>query len=69
MGTTNSKKVDNAGEVNNIIQIKSTDDIRIILIILTSLVGASLLYQVWKDYRRGFKKRIIYKSTPMLSQA
>lgn len=61
MGTTNSKKVDNAGEIVNTIIINPEDirseNIELILIILTIEVGLSFIYQIYKDYRRGLKKK------------
>lgn len=67
MGTTNSKKVDNAGEVVNTIIINPEDikseNIELTLIILTIEVGVSLLYQIYKDYRRGLKKRYANNSS------
>lgn len=61
MGTTNSKKVDNAGQIVSTIIVNPEDikaeNIELTLIVLTLLVGLSLCYQLYKDYRRGLKKR------------
>ena len=65
MGTTNSKKIDASGEVNNIIQVSPDSPVsieagrlEILLVIQISLVAASLIYQFYKDHRRGWTKRM-----------
>jgi hypothetical protein len=61
MGNTKSTSKDNAGEVNNVVKINdpspSTQLVEALLLIQTILVAVSLVYQVYKDHRRGWKKR------------
>lgn len=62
MGHTESKKVENTGEVVNTIimnpeDINSAADLKLLLTILTSITGLSLAYQLYKDYRRSIKKK------------
>lgn len=66
MGTTNTKQLDNNGEVNNVITIapESPVDVvagrlEIIMIVQTTLVAISLIMQCYKDYQRGLKKKYL----------
>ena len=68
MGGTTSKTTDNNGEVNNIIKISPSDDtisrMEIMLVILTSLAAFSVLYQLYKDHKRGITKRVLRDAPP-----
>lgn len=61
MGNTETKKVESSGEVVNSIILNPIDinstKLELLLTILTSLVGISLAYQIYKDYRRSIKKK------------
>lgn len=61
MGNTETKKIESSGEVVNSIILNPVDinstDLELLLTILTSLVGISFAYQLYKDYRRSIKKK------------
>lgn len=61
MGNTETKKVESSGEVVNTIIMNPIDinssKMEMLLTILTSVVIISLVYQVYKDYRRALKKK------------
>lgn len=61
MGNTETKKVESSGEVVNTIIMNPIDinssKMEMLLTILTSVVIISLVYQVYKDYRRSLKKK------------
>lgn len=71
MGGGQTKQVDNTGEVINSVIVNPVDvqskQIELILIILTSLVGISFGYQIYKDYRRSLKKRYISNISNIIS--
>lgn len=67
MGTTNSKKVDNAGEVINnitvqdVVQIENKQIIFLLVAILLVLI-LNLILKIYLNHRRGLRKK--YLSSP-----
>lgn len=61
MGNTETKKIESSGEVVNSIILNPVDinstHMELLLTILTSIVGISFAYQLYKDYRRSIKKK------------
>jgi hypothetical protein len=57
MGSTQTKQVDNTGEVNNIITIPATNKIETMLGIMIGMMAFSIAYQLYRDYHRGLKKK------------
>lgn len=61
MGNTETKKVESSGEVVNSIILNPIDinstKLELLLTILTSLVGISLAYQIYENYRCSIKKK------------
>ena len=64
MGGEQSKKSGNNGEMNNFVKVTegSTSNIEILLLVQAILLLVALIYQVYKDHKRGWKKR--YASSP-----
>lgn len=67
MGTTNSKKSENTGEIVNsitiqdIVKIENTTIVFLLVAILSVLVF-NLIYKLYSNHRRGLRKR--YLSSP-----
>lgn len=67
MGTTNSKNADNNGEIVNNVIIEDTVNIenKQIVLLLTIIAAVKILeflYTIYKDHRRGLRKK--YLETP-----
>lgn len=64
MGTTNSKKTDNTGEIINnvtvqdVVQIENATIIFLLCAILAVLVF-NLIYKLYMNHRRGLRKRYL----------
>lgn len=62
MGSSNSKKVDSAGEVVNNITVSDKVEVQnlellVLLYILVSLKVLELVYKIYKGHKKSLKKR------------